>query len=159
MPCERERGGRPGLSSPEHDHGAGQPRPVGTEPAPPGLGGPMRLTRGVPRTRLLPLRASPRELAGGEHTRPPLGRSAALGPLCSQRSRHGFASAPPAAAPSVARQGAASLRCSPTGARGMRRLDAKSRMSREGHVRFRQGAGVRHPRTTRLDSFARRRIS
>jgi hypothetical protein len=32
----------------------------------------------------------------------------------------------------------------------MRRLDYKSRMSREVHVRFREGAGVRFPRATRL---------
>jgi hypothetical protein len=40
--------------------------------------------------------------------------------------------------------------CSRTGVSGRRRLDAKSRMSREVHVRFREGAGVRFPRATRL---------
>src|SRR5919108_3767711 len=44
----------------------------------------------------------------------------------------------------------ASRSCSRTGVSGRRRLDAKSRMSREVHVRFREGAGVRLPRATRL---------
>src|SRR5215475_7982918 len=43
----------------------------------------------------------------------------------------------------------ASRSCSRTGVSGRRRLDAKSRMSREVHVRFREGAGVRLPRATR----------
>src|SRR5918992_3502687 len=44
----------------------------------------------------------------------------------------------------------ASRSCSRTGVSGRRRLDAKSRMSREVHVRFREGAGVGLPRATRL---------
>lgn len=41
-------------------------------------------------------------------------------------------------------------RCSPTGASGRdHRLDGKSRMRRESHVRFRESVGVRFPRATR----------
>lgn len=40
LPRERARGGRHGPSRPEHDQGAGTQRPVGTEPATPGLCGP-----------------------------------------------------------------------------------------------------------------------
>jgi hypothetical protein len=49
---------------------------------------------------------------------------------------------------------ASNRRCAPTGAFGRRRLDAKSRMSCEVHVQFREDLGVQFPWATRLSITA-----
>jgi len=49
--------------------------------------------------------------------------------------------------------------CLYPGVSGRPRLEAQSRMSREGHVRFREGVGVRVPRATRLVIVCRTRAA